>query len=90
MTVTVLLPAVLAARAGGSRTLSVSGGTLGEVLDSLALEHSELVEVIRVRDGLSRFVNVYIGDVDARGTGGLLTHVGPGAEITVIPAVAGG
>ena len=46
--------------------------------------------VIRGRDGLSRFVNLYVDDVDVRGTGGLATPLGPGTEIVVVPAVAGG
>ncbi|MDM8085111.1 MoaD/ThiS family protein [Cellulomonas cellasea] len=90
MTVTMLLPAVLAGRAGGLRSVRTAGSTLGEVLDNVAVEHSDLVQVIRGRDGLSRFVNLYVNEVDARGTGGLETPVAPGAEISVIPAVAGG
>lgn len=90
MPVTLLLPAVLAPRAGGSRQVVTAGTTVGEVLDNVALTHADLVEVIRGRDGLSRFVNLYVGDTDVRSTGGLATVVAPGAEITVIPAVAGG
>lgn len=90
MTVTMLLPAVLASRAGGLRTVHTFGSTLREVLDNVAIEHSDLVQVIRGRDGLSRFVNLYVDEIDARGTGGLDTVVAPGAEISVIPAVAGG
>jgi sulfur-carrier protein len=90
MTVTMTLPSVLASRAGGLRSLSTHGATVAEVLDNVALEHSGLVEVIRGRDGLSRFVNLYVDEVDVRSSGGLEAPVGADAEISVIPAVAGG
>lgn len=90
MTATLLLPAVLAARAGGARTLHVPGTTIGEVLDHVGAQHAELADVIRGREGLSRYVNVYVNEVDVRGTGGLDAPVQPGDEISVIPAVAGG
>jgi molybdopterin converting factor small subunit len=35
-------------------------------------------------------VNVYVNEVDVRGSGGLDTPVAAGDEIAVIPAVAGG
>jgi len=35
-------------------------------------------------------VNVYVGDTDARGSGGLATAVPDGSEVMVIPAMAGG
>lgn len=90
MTVTISLPAVLAERAGGTRTLQATGSTLGEVLDDLAVSHAELEQVIRVRDQVSRYVNLYVNEQDVRGSGGLATAVAPGDEITVVPAVAGG
>lgn len=90
MTARMLLPAVLAGRAGGARTLDVPGCTVAEVLDHLGVDHADLAEVIRGRDGLSRFVNVYVNEVDVRGSGGLATPVAAGDEISVIPAVAGG
>lgn len=90
MKATMLLPAVLAERAGGSRTLEVSGRTLGEVLDHVAVEHAELVEVIRGRQGISRFMNIYVNQIDVRDSGGLQTRIEAGDEITVVPAVAGG
>ncbi|WP_218052487.1 MoaD/ThiS family protein [Cellulomonas algicola] len=87
---TIHLPAVLAGRAGGSRTVTSTGTTVAEALERTAQEHPDLVQVIRGREGLSRFVNLYVDDVDVRGTGGLATPLAPGAEIVVVPAVAGG
>ncbi|WP_273651134.1 MoaD/ThiS family protein [Cellulomonas fimi] len=90
MTATIVLPAVLAARAGGARTLHATGGTLREVLADAAQAQPAVVDVIQGHGELSRFVNVYVDAVDVRVTGGLDTPVTDGAEITVIPAVAGG
>jgi molybdopterin converting factor small subunit len=40
--------------------------------------------------GIRSYVNVYVGDTDARDSGGLGTSVPDGGEVTVIPAMAGG
>ncbi len=61
MSVEVVLPGVLADLAGGTRHLQVDpgGGTLADLLDSLALGHPALAR--RIRDVfvyLIRFVNV--------------------------------
>ena len=39
---------------------------------------------------LRRFVNVYVGEEDVRFAQGLDTPVPAGAQVSVIPAVAGG
>lgn len=90
MALTIHLPAVLAERAGGARVVQASGTNLGEVLERIASEYPDLVEVIRGRGGLSRFVNVYVDNVDVRASGGLATTIPADAEIVVVPAVAGG
>lgn len=90
MTVTILLPDVLAARAAGARSIDVTGRTVAEVLDDAAIRHADLVQVIRGKEGISRFVNVYVNDVDVRGSGGLATPVTSGDTVHIVPAVAGG
>jgi molybdopterin converting factor small subunit len=87
---TMLLPAVLASRAGGARKLVVRGVTLSEVLDEVALRHAELARTILGKDGISPYMNVYVNELDVRASGGLATPVAEGDEISVIPAVAGG
>jgi molybdopterin converting factor small subunit len=93
VTVQVLLPGVLAALAGGEKHLKVepAGGTLGDLLDALAAEHPMLVRRIRDETGqVRRFVNVYVDGDDIRFEGGLATEVRDGAEVQVLPSVAGG
>ncbi|RZU30678.1 ubiquitin-like small modifier protein 1 [Blastococcus saxobsidens] len=93
MTVQVLLPGALAPLAGGARHLAVEprGETLADVLDALAAEHPTLTRRIRDETGrVRRFVNVYVDGEDARFQGGLATKVRAGAEVHVLPSVAGG
>ena len=62
-----------------------------EVLDGLFERHEELRERIADDDGsLRRFVNVYVAGEDIRFLDGLETPVVDGAELTILPAVAGG
>ena len=93
MTVQVLLPGALAGLAGGARHLELQpqGGTLADVLDALAAEHPVLCRRIRDEAGkVRRFVNVYVDGEDVRFAGGLGAPVTDGAEVQVLPSVAGG
>jgi molybdopterin converting factor small subunit len=93
MTVQVLLPGVLAALAGGVKHLDLEpkGETLGDLLDALAAEHPLLGRRIRdVTGRVRRFVNVYVDGDDVRFEGGLAARVRDGAEVHVLPSVAGG
>ncbi len=93
MTVQVLLPGVLATLAGGARHLDVEprGETLADLLDALAADHPMLGRRIRDETGaVRRFVNVYVDGEDVRFQGKLATKVRNGAEVQVLPSVAGG
>ena len=91
MAITVKLPTQLRAAAGGEASAEVEGTTVGEVLSALYERHGELRERIAGDDGeLRRFVNVYLGGEDIRFLDGLATPVPDGAEVTILPAVAGG
>jgi len=93
VTVQVLLPGVLAALVGGEKHVAVqpAGDTLADVLDALAAKHPMLARRIRDETGqVRRFVNVYVDGDDVRFGGGLQTEVRDGAEVHVLPSVAGG
>jgi sulfur-carrier protein len=93
VTVQVLLPGALASLAGGAKHLDVepAGGTLADVLDALAAQHPLLARRIRDETGqVRRFVNVYVDGDDVRFEGGRDTTVRDGAEVQVLPSVAGG
>ena len=91
MAVTIKLPTQLRDAAGNQTEAKVDGTTVGEALDSLYSQHGELRQ--RIADdggGLRRFVNVYLGGEDIRFLDGLPTELPDGAELTILPAVAGG
>jgi sulfur-carrier protein len=91
MSVLVKIPAQLRAAAGGEAEAEVEGATVQEVLDGLFQRHEELRARISDEDGsLRRFVNVYVAGEDIRFLEGLSTPVADGAEMTILPAVAGG
>jgi sulfur-carrier protein len=91
MAVTIKLPTQLRDAAGGAASTSVEGSTVGEALESLYSEHGELRGRLSGDDGgLRRFVNVFVGGEDIRFLDGLETQLDDGAELTILPAVAGG
>ena len=91
MAVKVKIPTQLRAATGGAAETSVSGNTVGDVLDNLYAEFEGLRDRIAGEDGeLRRFVNVYLAGEDIRFLDGLATPVADGAELTILPAVAGG
>ncbi|MDQ3991048.1 MAG: MoaD/ThiS family protein [Actinomycetota bacterium] len=91
MAVEVKLPILLRPHAGGASIVESAGSTVEEVLGDLEARYPGLTSRIRGGDGaLSRFVNVYVGEENARLAGGLAAPVADGQTVTIIPAVAGG
>ncbi len=91
MSVVVKIPTQLRAAAGGEAETVLDGATVQEVLDGLFERFEELRTRISDDDGsLRRFVNVYVAGEDIRFLDGLATPVADGAELTILPAVAGG
>jgi molybdopterin synthase sulfur carrier subunit len=91
MAVLVKIPTQLRAAAGGEAEALLDGATVQEVLDGLFERHDELRSRLYDDDGgLRRFVNVYVAGEDIRFLDGLETPVKDGAELTILPAVAGG
>jgi molybdopterin converting factor small subunit len=69
----------------------VDGGTVGEVLAKLVAEHPGLTgQVVQADGSLHKFVNIYVDDDDVRYLEGVDTPVPDGAEVSILPAVAGG
>jgi molybdopterin synthase sulfur carrier subunit len=91
----VRLPGALRPHADGQRCveLPVDGPVpLSTLLDALDARSPRLARRIRDEQGrLRRYVNVYIDGVDARESGDPAgAAVRPGAEVLVLPSVAGG
>jgi sulfur-carrier protein len=91
MSVSVRIPTILRTYTGGESEVSAEGGTLAEVLDNLDDQHSGIKgRIIDETGELRRFVNVYVGNDDVRFLDNLATPTPDGAQVSVIPAVAGG
>jgi molybdopterin synthase sulfur carrier subunit len=91
MAVLVKIPTQLRAAAGGESETVLDGATVQEVLEGLFERFDELRARLYDDDGsLRRFVNVYLAGEDIRFLDGLATPVADGAELTILPAVAGG
>lgn len=91
MAVTVRLPGSLRDAVGGETKVEASGGTLADVFADIDRRHPGFrARVLDDSGAIRTYVNVYVGDRDARDSGGLATAVPEGSEVMVIPAMAGG
>jgi molybdopterin synthase sulfur carrier subunit len=90
MPVTVKIPTQLRAATDGEAEIEVEGASVGEVLDAVFEAYGTLRERITQDGDLRRFVNVYVSGEDIRFQDGLATKIDDGAEVTILPAVAGG
>lgn len=91
MSVQVRIPTVLRPRTDGMAVVTAEGSTVADVLDSLDELHPGIGSVLLEGDGtLKRFVNVFVDNEDVRYLQGLDTPVPDGAEMVILPAVAGG
>jgi sulfur-carrier protein len=95
--VSVRIPTILRTYTDGQAevTLDLSAAdgdvTLSGLLDALEGAHPGIrARILDDSGALRRFVNIYVGDEDVRFSDGLNTVIPVGAEISVIPAVAGG
>ena len=88
---TVRSPPVLRPSGGGEKELTTSGGSVGEILRSVAEAHPDTQSQLFGADGqLTRYVNVYLNDEDVRVLDGLDTSVGDSDTLVILPAMAGG
>jgi len=82
----VLLPAMLAAEAGGQTRFELEAATVGDALRQLPVANLLFDE----RGELRRLINVYVDGVDARGGQLLDESLAEDSEVRVVGAVAGG
>jgi len=91
MPVTLRLPTVLAKAAGGQTVHQAAGATVGDVVADVAGRYPELGTRLRDERGEPYpYVIFYVDDEDIRFQKGFQTPVAEGAEIVVVPAIAGG
>ena len=91
MAVTVKIPTQLRSLTDGEGEVAASGASVAELIQDLEGRHPGVKARLLDDSGqLRRFVNVYVNDEDVRFLDGLDTPVPDGANLTIIPAVAGG
>ena len=82
----VLLPAVLAAEAGGQKRFELEAATVGDALRQLPVRNLLFDE----RGDLRRLINVFVDGTDVRGGKLLEEPVEADSEVRIVGAVAGG
>lgn len=91
VSVQVLVPSALRGLTGNQARVEVQGSTLREVIEDLEAKYPGVGMRLRNADGsLRQFVNVFINGEDARRLGGLDAVIVDGAEVGIMPAMAGG
>ena len=90
MSVTVRIPTPLRTLTGGEEEVSVDGANVKAAIDDMESKFPGIKEHIVDDKGVRRFVNVYLGDEDIRFLDGLDTELSDGAELSIVPAIAGG
>ncbi len=87
---TIKIPTPLRAYTAGQAVVTVSGTTIAEVLDDLAAQHPGLKQHLFDGGELRNFVNVFVGENNARDLQGLDTPVNDKDALRIIPSIAGG
>jgi sulfur-carrier protein len=91
MSVSVRIPTILRSYTSGAGEVRCEPGTLREVVKSLEGAYPGIGGRLLDDNGkLRRFVNVYVNEEDVRFDAGLDSNVPEGAQVSIIPAVAGG
>ncbi len=92
MPITVRIPTPLRKLTDDQDTVTANeSGTLAELIDALEQQHPGMKERLCDESGaLRRFVNVYVNGEDVRFLSGIETPIESGAEVSIVPAVAGG
>jgi len=91
VSINVRIPTILRTYTDDQSQVTAEGATLTEVIDSLETSFPGIkARVIDVDGKLRRFVNIYVAEEDVRFADGLDTLTPEGAQVSIIPAVAGG
>lgn len=88
---TVRIPGPLRRYTGGERLITVAAGTLAAAIDEMDRRFPGLRQRLVDADGhVHSFVSIFVGEQDVRLLDGLATPLNAQAEVSIIPAMAGG
>jgi len=78
--------------AGRSRVeIEESPRTVADALSALWMLYPGVRDRIATEQGQIReHINIFVGDEDIRYSGGLMTSVAAGSQISIVPAISGG
>ena len=88
---TIRIPMPLRKLTNDTDVVQMDAPTLGAAVDGLEQQSPGIKERICDEAGeIRRFVNIYVNGEDVRFLDGLGTKLADGAEVSIVPAVAGG
>jgi len=91
MTIKVRIPAPLRKLTKDQAIVEVEGSTVEDVLKNLDSSYPGLKDRICDESGeIRRFINIFVNGEDIRFKEGSKTGIEEGAEVSIIPAIAGG
>jgi len=91
VSVSVKVPTPLRKVTNGASMVDAEASNIRELIDALEAQYPGMRDRLCDEDGaLRRFVNVFVGDEDIRFLEGIETALEDGAEVSIVPAVAGG
>ncbi len=93
MPVTFHIPGALREFTGGHSRVEIeaSPATVGDALSALWTLYPGVRDRIATEQGQIReHINIFVGEEDIRYTGGLMSPVSAGSQISIVPAISGG
>jgi molybdopterin synthase sulfur carrier subunit len=91
MAAIVRIPTPLQRHTSNLAEVRAEGGTVGEIIDDLERQFPGIKDRLCDENGrIRRFVNIYVAEEDIRFQQNEATPVPDGAEVSIIPAIAGG
>lgn len=91
MAITVRIPTPLRRLTQNLAEVEIEGDNIHAIIENLDSDYPGMKERLCDEGGnIRRFVNIYLNDEDIRFLDGKETSVSDGAEISIIPAIAGG
>ncbi len=91
MAARVRIPTPLRRLTNGERMIEVPGGDLVQVIDELDRRFPGIrARILDDQGEVLQFVNIFVNEQDIRFLDGLRTPLDEGAEVSIVPAMAGG
>ena len=91
MSLTIIIPTPLRRLTSNQDTVEIDAGTIREVIERLDERYPGFRSRVCDDSGqLRRFINIYVNGEDVRFLDNLATRIPEGAELSIVPAIAGG